>query len=122
MKKWILLFSVALLAACGTRVEAGTIVGKEYVPAKDWTSQEPTYAWIPHTHTSTTCSGKPLVCRTSTYTTSDYTWIGMHTEYHHDDQKWVLHLKDKDGNPGDVTVPQTVYSEQQIGNWYGAKS
>lgn len=120
------LLAVAVCAAlaltgCGKSVTSGTVIEKRYEAARDWTTQEPTYINVPVTRTRQSCStvNKQTQCTTQTYTDYQYTFVGWHTEYHHKDQRWVLTLKDSEGDTGEVTVDQTTYDRMERGSQYG---
>jgi hypothetical protein len=125
MKRLIGLILVGLvLAGCGTSVRAGTVVDKHYSPARDWTTQEPTYIYVPVQRTRMSCYtvNKQQRCSTQWYTDMQYTFVGWHTEAHHSDQKWTVTLRDKEGNTGEVQVSQPQFSELSNGSFYDSEN
>jgi hypothetical protein len=114
----ILALCVLSLAACGKSVTSGTVVGKEYVAARDWNERVPTYASVPITQTTCSTVNKQTSCRTST--TMEYRIVGWHNEARHSDQRWEVRLRDKDGNEGTVQVDQATYERLENGSQYSA--
>lgn len=89
------------LAGCGSDVSAGTVAGKEFVPARDWVYLQPNYV--------TTCGGKPLVCTPHL--------VGFIPIPMHDPACWRLTLKDGDSK-GRVCVSREDYDRAALGDHY----
>lgn len=93
--------AVALgLTACGG-INSGTVVGKDYVPPREWVYMQPVY--------TTTCSGSPPVC---TQHLVSFIPITMH-----DPECYRLKLDDGD-DTGSVCVPREAYDRVRLGDHY----
>lgn len=88
-------------AGCGG-IDSGTVVKHEYQP-------EHTYFMMMPIQTGSICSGNPPTC-TPIY--------GMFPFWIHDDEDYVLHLRDGD-KKGSVTVSREVYEATKDGDHYG---
>jgi hypothetical protein len=88
-------------AGCGG-IDSGTVVRHEHQP-------ENTYFMMMPIQTGSVCSGNPPTC-TPIY--------GMFPFWIHDDEDFVLHLRDGD-KKGSVTVSREVYEATKDGEHYG---
>jgi hypothetical protein len=124
MKKLLVaLFLVLVLAACGTNVTSGTVIGKKYDPARSWQVEVPDYVYVPVMRTRQSCSysstTKSQTCRTETYTDMQMRYVGSHTETRSKKDEWFLVLRDSEGNEGQVSVSKDQYDGYRNGDWFG---
>jgi hypothetical protein len=101
-----LLLALCAIAACGSGVSKGEVIGKNFDPAHTWIYLQPQY--------TETCSGKPLIC---TQHLSGYIPIPVYDPDH-----WSLKLRDCSGDNGCKTgwvdVDSQTYHDKAIGAFY----
>jgi hypothetical protein len=84
---------ILMLAACAG-ISSGTVTAKH---------QEDAYYWT------------QMICSGYNQQGSCTVWVPI---THHVDEKWVLSLENKEGDTGDVSVPENVYNTTDIGTIY----
>lgn len=99
----LLVLAIVLVAGCGG-IDSGTVTRHEHQP-------ENTYFMMLPIQTGSVCSGgNPPVC-TPIY--------GMFPFWIHDDEDFILHLRNEEGETGKVDVSREVYESVQDGEHYG---
>lgn len=120
----LLLLAALLVTGCGHSITSGTVIDKRYVPARDWETTEPTIMYIPVTNYRTVCStvNKQTQCRSQAYTDMQMRIVGYHQERHHENEYWVLTLRDSESDDtGDVRVSKERFNSISIGSTYNTE-
>lgn len=107
---------VFALTACGA--SSGDVYAKDVIPARDWTTQEPTQQYQ--------CNyeyGYHYDYFNNKYTYGLYNHcgnvtVGYHDEQHHEDACYKVMFKNKDGDKGDDCIGQTRWDGIEIGDFY----
>lgn len=119
----VILVLILLLTACGSRVSSGTVVDKQFDPARSWTEPVADIVYVPVSKTRTSCSynstTKSNSCSTYIYTDMEMRIVGYHDEVRTKPDEWFLVLEDSEGNQGRVQVTQDIFSGYRNGDWYG---
>lgn len=97
-----------VLSSCGG-ISEGTVTAKQYVPEKNWTTQEADY------DTRCTGTGDKKKCKR--------VFDEMETVEHHEDACYQLHLEQRSGKGGKVEtgslcVPEADYNAHEVGDYY----
>lgn len=92
------------------------MVSKHYDPPRDWTVSVADYVWVPYMYPVTTCSGKPITCRTSYQSGMRQQYVGSHLENRHADEEFWIEVVDGDGDHGWARVGRVTWQEAQVGS------
>lgn len=122
----VVLVLILLLTACGSRVSSGTVVDKQFDPARSWMVSVPDVIYVPVSRTRTSCSynsyTKSNSCSTYVYTDMEMRVVGFHDEVRSKPDEWFLVLEDSEGNRGRVSVTKDAYTGYTFGDWYGEET
>lgn len=125
---FLVVASLSATVACGTAVNQGTVVAKDYDDPDTWTVSVDDYAYLPHPYVRTVYNySSACNCQVSTTQSGvemQYTWVGSHRERRYDGPHWKVQIESKPDSDGKThkawkTVSEQEYNHYEIGSWYG---